>query len=41
VFLTVAAGHAGRWMKPRVRRGMAIAGRVGVLALAAHLALAA
>jgi threonine/homoserine/homoserine lactone efflux protein len=41
VFLTVAAGHAGRWMKPRVRRGLAIAGRVGVLALAAHLALAA
>jgi threonine/homoserine/homoserine lactone efflux protein len=41
VLLTVAAGHAGRWMKPRVRRGLAIAGRLAVLAIAAHLALAA
>ncbi len=39
VMLTVAAGHAGRWMKPRIRGGLAIAGRLAVLALAAHLAL--
>jgi threonine/homoserine/homoserine lactone efflux protein len=39
VLLTVAAGHAGRWMKPRIRRGLAIGGRLAVLALAAHLAL--
>ena len=37
--LTLAAAHAGRWMKPRVRRGLAIAGRLAVLALAAHLAM--
>jgi threonine/homoserine/homoserine lactone efflux protein len=41
VLLTVAAGHAGRWMKPRIRRGLAVGGRVAVLALAAHLALGA
>jgi threonine/homoserine/homoserine lactone efflux protein len=40
LLLTVAAGHAGRWMGPRVRRGLAIGGRVAVLAIAAHLALA-
>jgi threonine/homoserine/homoserine lactone efflux protein len=39
--LSLAAGHAGRWMTPRVRRGFAIGGRVAVLALAAHLALGA
>jgi threonine/homoserine/homoserine lactone efflux protein len=39
--LTLAAGHAGRWMTPRVRRRLAIAGRVGVLAIASHLALGA
>ena len=38
--LTLAAGHAGRWVTPRVRRGLAIGGRVAVLAIAAHLALA-
>jgi threonine/homoserine/homoserine lactone efflux protein len=38
--LTVAAGHAGRWMSPRVRVGLAVGGRVAVLAIAAHLALA-
>ena len=38
--LTLAAGHAGRWITPRVRRGLAIGGRVAVLAIAAHLALA-
>jgi threonine/homoserine/homoserine lactone efflux protein len=39
VLLTLAAGHAGRWMTPRVRRGFAVAGRLAVLAIAAHLAL--
>jgi threonine/homoserine/homoserine lactone efflux protein len=39
--LTLAAGHGGRWLTPRVRRGLAIAGRLGVLAIAAHLALSA
>ena len=38
--LTLAAGHAGRWMTPRVRRGLAVGGRVAVLAIAAHLAFA-
>jgi threonine/homoserine/homoserine lactone efflux protein len=37
--LTLAAGHAGRWMTPRVRRVFAVAGRLAVLAIAAHLAL--
>jgi threonine/homoserine/homoserine lactone efflux protein len=37
--LTLAAGHARRWMTPRVRRGFAVAGRLAVLAIAAHLAL--
>jgi threonine/homoserine/homoserine lactone efflux protein len=37
--LTLAAGHAGRWMTPRVRHGFAIVGRLAVLAIAAHLAL--
>jgi threonine/homoserine/homoserine lactone efflux protein len=39
--LTLAAGHAGRWMTPRIRRGLAIGGRVLVLAIALHLALSA
>ena len=39
VVLTVAAGQAGRWMTPRVQRGLAIGGRVAVLAIAAHLVL--
>jgi threonine/homoserine/homoserine lactone efflux protein len=39
VVLTVAAGHAGRWITPRIRRGLAIGGRLVVLAIAAHLAL--
>jgi threonine/homoserine/homoserine lactone efflux protein len=39
VLLTLAAGHAGRWMTPRVRTGFAVVGRVAVLAIAAHLAL--
>jgi threonine/homoserine/homoserine lactone efflux protein len=36
--LTVAAGHAGRWITPRIQRGLAVGGRVAVLLLAAHLA---
>ena len=36
--LALAAAHAGRWVTPRVRRGLAIGGRVLVLAIAAHLA---
>jgi len=39
--LTLAAGHAGRWMTPRIRCGLAIGGRVLVLAIALRLALAA
>jgi len=38
--LSLAAGHAGRWMTPGFRRGFGVAGRVAVLAIAAHLALA-
>ena len=38
LLLTAAAGHAGRWITPRIQRGLAIGGRVAVLALAAHLA---
>jgi threonine/homoserine/homoserine lactone efflux protein len=37
--LTLAAGHAGRRMTPRMRRGLAIGGRLAVLGIAAHLAL--
>ena len=36
--LTLAAGHAGRWITPGIRRGLAIGGRLVVLAIAAHLA---
>ena len=36
--LTAAAGHAGRWITPRIQRGLAIGGRVAVLLIAAHLA---
>jgi len=39
--LTLGAGHAGRRITPRVRRGLAVGGRVAVLAIAAHLVLAA
>jgi len=41
VSLTLAAGHAGRWITPRIRRGLAIGGRLLVLAIALHLALGA
>ena len=37
--LTAAAGHAGRWITPRIQRGLAVGGRVAVLLLAAHLAV--
>jgi len=39
--LTLAAGHAGRWVTPRIRRGLAVGGRLLVLAIALHLALGA
>ena len=39
--LTVTAGHAARWLTSRVRRGLAVGGRIGVLAIALHLALGA
>src|ERR671914_2148916 len=39
LLLTLAAGHAGRWMTPRVRAGFAVMGRLAVLGIAAHLAL--
>jgi threonine/homoserine/homoserine lactone efflux protein len=39
--LTLAAGHAGRWVTPGVRRALAIGGRLVVLAIALRLALAA
>ena len=37
--LTLAAGHAGRWVTPSIRRGLAIGGRLLVLAIAVHLAV--
>lgn len=39
--LTAAAGHAGRWITPRIHRGLAVGGRVAVLLIAAHLATSA
>ena len=39
--LTAAAGHAGRWITPRIQRGLAVGGRVAVLLIAAHLATSA
>jgi threonine/homoserine/homoserine lactone efflux protein len=41
VLLTAAAGHAGRWITPRIERGLAIGGRGAVLLIAAHLAFGA
>jgi threonine/homoserine/homoserine lactone efflux protein len=38
LLLSLAAGHAGRWVTPRVRRRLAIAGRLAVIVIAAHLA---
>jgi hypothetical protein len=37
--LPLAAGHAGRRLTPRLRLGLAIAGRLGVLAIAARFVL--
>jgi hypothetical protein len=37
--LTLAAGHAGRWITPAIRLGLAVGGRLVVLAIAAHLVL--
>jgi threonine/homoserine/homoserine lactone efflux protein len=37
--LTLAAGHAARWITPSIRRGLGVVGRLIVLAIAAHLAL--
>jgi len=39
LILTVAAGHAGRWVTPKIQKGLAFGGRIVVLMLAAHLAL--
>jgi threonine/homoserine/homoserine lactone efflux protein len=39
LFLTAMAGHAGRWVTPRIQRGLGVGGRIVVLLLAAHLAL--
>ena len=41
LLLTLAAGHARRWLTPRARHWLAIAGRTGVLAIAGRLALGA
>ena len=40
LFLTLTAAHIGRWITPAVQRMIGIGGRVLVLAIAAHLALA-
>jgi threonine/homoserine/homoserine lactone efflux protein len=37
--LTLAAGHAGRWITPGIRRSLAIGGRMLVLAIAVRLML--
>jgi threonine/homoserine/homoserine lactone efflux protein len=39
LMLSLAAGHAGRWMTPRLRHGFGVVGRVAVLGIAVHLAL--
>jgi threonine/homoserine/homoserine lactone efflux protein len=41
VFLTLTAAHIGRWITPRVQRGIGIGGRFVILALAARLVLGA
>jgi threonine/homoserine/homoserine lactone efflux protein len=41
LMLTIAAARAGRRMTPRARRGLALGGRLAVLAIAAHIALGA
>jgi threonine/homoserine/homoserine lactone efflux protein len=37
--LSLAAGHAGRWMTPPLRLWFGVVGRVAVLGIAVHLAL--
>jgi len=39
VLLTVGAGHARRWITPRIQHALAVGGRLVVLLIAAHLAL--
>jgi threonine/homoserine/homoserine lactone efflux protein len=41
LFLTLSAAHVGRWITPRIQRGLGIAGRVAILLLAARLVLGA
>jgi threonine/homoserine/homoserine lactone efflux protein len=41
LFLTLTAAHVGRWITPRVQRGLGIAGRVAILLIAARLVIAA
>jgi threonine/homoserine/homoserine lactone efflux protein len=41
LILTLAAGHAGRWITPGIRRALAFGGRALVLAIALRLALTA
>jgi threonine/homoserine/homoserine lactone efflux protein len=40
LFLTLTAARVGRWITPAVQRMLGIGGRVLILAIAAHLALA-
>ena len=37
--LTLVAGHGGRWVTPRIRRALAVGGRLAVLGIAVHLLL--
>ena len=41
LLLPLAAARAGAWITPRRQRGLAVAGRLAVLAIAANLALSA
>jgi threonine/homoserine/homoserine lactone efflux protein len=41
LFLTLSAAHVGRWITPRVQRGLGVAGRIVILALAARLVFVA
>jgi threonine/homoserine/homoserine lactone efflux protein len=38
--LSLAAGHAGRWLTPRIQRVVSIAGRMAVVVMAIRLAVA-
>jgi hypothetical protein len=40
LLLTLAAGHAGRWLTPPIQRAVAITGRLVVLGVAVRFALA-